>query len=222
MIKAIFFDLDGVLTLSQNGTKQTCDNLARLTGLNADILFGCHYKLGLPLLEGKETYTEFWPKFEQCVNQKMGRQVRIDKRHLKAALKTVPKNERMFDLATLLKTKNGFKLGIISDNSKERFDVLKKELELYNIFDIMIVSSEVKALKSSKRIFEIALASAGVKPEEAVIIDDNKENLIVPEKMGFKTIHYDHKLGGVFPLIMALNRLGVDIKKQKEPYRGWL
>ena len=53
------------------------------------------------------------------------------------------------------------------------------------LFDAICVSAEVGSGKESEVIFKKALSLLGVKPEEAVFIDNQEKNLIVPVKMAF-------------------------------------
>jgi putative hydrolase of the HAD superfamily len=58
-------------------------------------------------------------------------------------------------------------------------------------YDQIIDSSEVKSIKPEDKIFEIAEARAGVKPEEILFIDDSRTNLMRAEKRGWKVLWFD-------------------------------
>jgi FMN phosphatase YigB (HAD superfamily)/DNA-binding Xre family transcriptional regulator len=59
-------------------------------------------------------------------------------------------------------------------------------------FDVVVDSSEVKALKPEPRIFEIATLMAGVEPQEIMLIDDNRTNLMAAEDAGWRAIQFDN------------------------------
>jgi putative hydrolase of the HAD superfamily len=59
-------------------------------------------------------------------------------------------------------------------------------------FDVIVDSSEVKALKPEPKIFEIATQRAGVEPHEIMLIDDNRTNLMAAEDAGWRAIQFDN------------------------------
>ena len=66
-------------------------------------------------------------------------------------------------------------------------------LGLYEFFDHLIFSSDVRYKKPDQRIFRIALERMELKPEEVLSFGDTLENdIIVPQEMGMKAMHiYD-------------------------------
>lgn len=81
-----------------------------------------------------------------------------------------------------------YKIGIIANQSLgseerlERFGIRK-------YIDIVVASAEEGVAKPDRRIFEIALARAGCKPDEAVMVGDRLDNDIVPaNELGMYTI----------------------------------
>ena len=58
-------------------------------------------------------------------------------------------------------------------------------------YDQIIDSSVVGVIKPSKQIFQIAAERSGVKPEEVLLIDDSRPNLMAAEKQGWKVLWFD-------------------------------
>jgi epoxide hydrolase-like predicted phosphatase len=82
-----------------------------------------------------------------------------------------------------------YKTGLISNAwSGLRNYILREKFN--DAFDYMIISSEVGAAKPSEEIFQIALKQLGVRPKEAVFVDDFIENIEACEKVGMKGIHF--------------------------------
>ncbi len=203
MIKAIFFDFDGVLTLNNSGTAQTCKYLSEKTGIDYDLLIESFKNLKLDLSLGYKKYSDILPEVNKLINST------IDNQLLKKAFLSTPKNTPMFDLVKHLRSK-GYKTGIITDNPLERFDALEKAFDLNLIFDSMIVSSEVHSLKKTGPvIFKTALNSLDLKPRETVFIDNSVKNLEIPSKMGMNTIYHDDKGNDIDLLICNLKNIGV-------------
>lgn len=93
----------------------------------------------------------------------------------------------------LAQLKNQFKLALISNvlptTSAERIHELLREAELYDFFDVMLVSSEVGMSKPEPRIFEIVLEELNVEPEEAVMVGNTiSTDIFGGNRIGMKTV----------------------------------
>jgi len=203
MIKAVFFDYDGVLTPDKSGGYTTCRYIHQTTGIELDRLISCYKKRNRDLNLGKVTHQEIWQDFCQCVGQQ------IDIGILPDAFNSTPSNDAMYELARKLRTK--YKTGIITDNKKDRWDNVTRKFGLDGLFDILVLSANVGAEKDSEEPFRYATETLGVKPEGCVFIDNKKENLVAPARMGIKTIFYDNEKNDIAALIKELKGFGVDI-----------
>jgi FMN phosphatase YigB (HAD superfamily) len=59
-------------------------------------------------------------------------------------------------------------------------------------FDAVIDSSEVGTIKPEQQIFEIAQAQAGQPPEEILLIDDSRANVMAAERLGWHVLWFDY------------------------------
>lgn len=59
-----------------------------------------------------------------------------------------------------------------------------------DVFDEMIISSEVGLVKPEAAIYQLALQRLGVEPQEAVFLDDMPANIEAARKLGLQTIHF--------------------------------
>ena len=85
--------------------------------------------------------------------------------------------------------RNQLKVGLISNAfSGLRPWIVSKKFE--DVFDAMIVSAEIGVIKPDPRIFQIALEKLGVRPEEAVFLDDFFENVKGARAFGMQAIHF--------------------------------
>lgn len=183
MIKAVFFDFDGVLTNFECGSSTVCHNLSKKTGISEEKLLSCYDKHARDLYLGKGSHKDIWNGFCKCVGQK------IDISLLDYAFRNTPMNEKMIRLAE--KLRKNCKVGIITDNTKERFSAIVDEFKLRDKFDAIVLSADAGATKKDESIFRVALDALNLKPQECVFIDNSKKNLQIPARMGFKTIYYD-------------------------------
>jgi len=87
------------------------------------------------------------------------------------------------------KMKQQYKVGIISNNV---YEWMIQAIEVYRIrelFDVITVSSEIGARKPDARIFQSALKSVSVKPEEAVFVSDElSEDLVGSKGLGIISV----------------------------------
>jgi len=203
MIKAVFFDYDGVLTPDKTGTYTTCKYIHGVTGIDIDKLEQCYKQFNKVLNTNQKTHQDIWPQFCDCIGQSLDIQI------LQDAFDSTPSNKEVFQLASRIKNK--YKIGIITDNKKDRIVAVRKKFGLDDIFDSIIVSADVGCGKDNERIFYQAAESVGVRPEECVFIDNQRKNLVVPVRIGYKTIFYDHEKNDVSALIKELQGFGVDI-----------
>lgn len=58
-------------------------------------------------------------------------------------------------------------------------------------YDVVIDSSEVKAIKPEQRIFEVAQERSGVEPHEILFVDDSRTNIMAAERLGWKVMWFD-------------------------------
>ena len=82
-----------------------------------------------------------------------------------------------------------YKTGLISNAWSDLRDYIVRE-KMDDAFDHIVISAEVGATKPEAKIFKIALEQAGVRPNEAVFVDDFYVNIEGCEKVGMKGIHF--------------------------------
>ena len=206
MIKAVFFDLDGVLTKEYNSTETICRNLHRsfpsisLATLSTHFRNDCSY-----LMESGGSYADSWDSFCQHIGQS------IPPKTLREALQTVTPNEEMLALVRTLSEK--YTTGIITDNTLERMNLLRKSMALDALFRPIINSADIHAMKhdGSTTIFDAALKAAQCEASEAFFIDNQQRNLVTPENIGMKTYWHDDKKNDIPALRKALQELGIDL-----------
>lgn len=201
MIKAIFFDYDGVLTTDKTGSLTTNRYLSRATGVEFATVKAAFSRHNKDLTLGKITHSEIWHELCSALGQELSISL------LYEAFESTPMNEGMFSLAR--KLKKGHLVGIITDNKKDRIDHLKQCQNLESLFSPIVVSAEVGIDKGSTEIFAHALHCAGVSAEESVFVDNNKDNLVAPSALGIKTIFHDDEKNDIDALCKTLKRFGM-------------
>jgi putative hydrolase of the HAD superfamily len=203
MIKAIFFDFDGVLTLDKTGSYTICKYISKAAGVDFEKLSRAYKKFNNDLLFGKTTHEKIWNSL--CVELA----AEIDINHLYDSFINTPLNIPIIDLVKKLKIL--YKTSIITDNKKDRIAAVIDKQKLAEIFNSIIVSADIGSGKDNAEIFYKAADSVNVKFKECIFIDNNENNLIVPEKLGMNVIFYDHEKNDADDLILKLRELKIRI-----------
>jgi epoxide hydrolase-like predicted phosphatase len=83
-----------------------------------------------------------------------------------------------------------FHTGLISNAWSGLREFITKE-KLIDLFDTVIISAEIGAVKPSAKIYEVALDQSKVGASEAVFVDDVQVNIEACEKVGMKGILFN-------------------------------
>ena len=206
MIKAIIFDLGGVL-MTDVPLKQIAEDLAEKSSLSAEEIHAHlypteHWNL---LTLGKITEDEYWGNFLQVSNINMDRKYLKDK--VRSSLYPLRHSARIIKLL-----KNHYKLGVLSNHAKAWSEYMIQTFDLFKSFDQMIFSCDVGLRKPDPEIYEIALDQLKCDAEDCIFIDDKKRNTDAAEKLGIKGIVFEEYL----KLVDDLSRSGVKIKSREE------
>lgn len=82
-------------------------------------------------------------------------------------------------------------LSIISNTNLLHFEKIKKEYgEVMALFTKPVTSFEAHAQKPETEIFRYALEKLDCAADEAILIDDKKENVLAARSLGFYGIHF--------------------------------
>jgi putative hydrolase of the HAD superfamily len=101
------------------------------------------------------------------------------------------------------------RVGIVTDNPKDRFDIVRRVLWLDRIFDPIVVSAEEGVTKDDPEVFRRAVAKARVTADAAVFIDNVRENVDVAVEAGLHGVFYDDEKRDLAALTRELLALGV-------------
>ncbi len=173
--------------------------------LELEHVVSCYRQYNAQLNLGHITFEDIWDAFCACVGKY------IDPKILPDALREVPKNDAMFALAKSLR--KNYMVGMITDNTQLRMQLIESDMHLSNLFDPIIISAAVHASKhdGTTKIFDAALAAAHCTAEEAVFIDNRKENLVVAAQMGIQIYFHDTAKNDMEMLRKTLNGYGMSI-----------
>lgn len=183
MIKAIIFDLGGVLFT--NGTGQFIDTLVVRYHTDRDrvknIIDG---EIGTLYREAKISRDEFWNR----VTTGLGIVANVDNLESEwiDGYKLIAGTR---DLINDLSKK--YRMYYLSDNVRERVEKLNEKYDFLRLFDGGIFSHEVGVRKPDPKIYRLVLDMAQVNPEEAIYTDDKPQNLVPAQTLGMTTFLFE-------------------------------
>jgi epoxide hydrolase-like predicted phosphatase len=180
-IRAVFFDLGGVIVRTEfqsprqhlaERLNQEYEDLVRLVFESETSRMASlgklsveeHWaavveKLHLPVTESKAVYAEFF------AGDFLDREL----------------------VAFIDSLRPAHKTGLITNAWGDMRSYLGRE-KVTGAFDVLIVSAEVGVLKPQPRVYELALAQAGVTAQEAIFVDDTAVNVEAAAKLGMTGI----------------------------------
>ena len=179
MIKAVLFDVDGVLIDSLEANARA-------------------YSHDFKLLGGKAITTEKYRKFYHLPARKMFKRFfpeMSDSEIEKTIESRIEKSSRFFRYAklnpgvkdTLRTLKNGYMLGIVTSRMNPR---ILDHFLIRELFDSIVCFSDVKNPKPHPEPVNLALKRLKVRPEEAVYVGDAASDLEAGKAAGVKVIIY--------------------------------
>jgi haloacid dehalogenase superfamily, subfamily IA, variant 3 with third motif having DD or ED len=204
VFKAVLFDFDGVLTTHEYGSQSICSYVCEAAGVDRNVFEREYRRYNAKLLTGELTHEEIWGDVCGAVGESIDISVLYD------SFVNTPINAGMLELAFKLKRKN-LKIGMVTDNKADRIRSIVEHHNWNSFFDGIAVSADVGSGKRQEEIFHKIFQMLDVRPEECVFIDNNIENLAVPQRLGVSVIFFDFNANDVAELEKNLLKLGMQI-----------
>lgn len=168
MIKAVIFDMDGVLIdselaytyllkefFTEKNYNYTEDHLHQLIGSSHER--GC--EIIVEMTNGRVDPEEMWKEWHLYLKENP-----LDYMSLRV--------DGIIEVMDYLKA-NGYKIGLSSATEKEGIVSHMKECELYDYFDALSSGHEVEHSKPAPDVYLKTIHSLGVKPEECIVVEDS-------------------------------------------------
>jgi beta-phosphoglucomutase len=172
-IKAVLFDMDGVLIEAKEWHYQAFNKALNLFGIS--ISEHDHIKTfdGLPTkkkLEILALHHDLPEERHEFINE-MKQQYTMEMIHAKC--KPCPIHQ--FALSNLQSM--GYKMALCSNSIRNTVEIMMKKAELDKYFDIMISNEDVSKGKPDPEMYLKAMAYLGLHPQECLIIEDNENGI---------------------------------------------
>ncbi|HYH75074.1 MAG TPA: HAD-IA family hydrolase [Candidatus Saccharimonadales bacterium] len=179
-VSFVFFDINGCLVRFYH---RAFTRLAEVSGAPADVIETTFWHFNDDVCRGDMSMDEFNKVFAQRIGVP-----EVD--WLEYYLDAIEPIAPMQDM--LRKVSERYRVGLLTNIMPGFVDVMKQRGLLPNIpYDVIIDSSQVKAIKPERRIYEIATQKAGVPPSEILLVDDARANLMAAEKHDWHVLWFD-------------------------------
>jgi len=182
-IKAVFFDFGGVLVRTEYQAPR--QHLAEKLGMDYEDLVRMVFDspTAKQATVGEITAAEHWTGIIRRLKQPESELQSIRDEFFSGDVV----DRELLNFVRSLRPR--YKIGLISNAFDDLRPFIVKE-KFEDVFDHMIISAEVGAAKPSAKIFKIALERFGVGSNEAIFVDDFRENIEGCEKEGIKGLHF--------------------------------
>jgi len=190
MIRAVIFDMDGVIvdsepihieaekqTLLKHGVKITTEELRTYTGTTAEFEFNDLFQRYELDTTAKTLFDEKEVIMFRLLEQR-----------------TEP-TKGVIDLIKKLK-QQGFKLGVATSGHRKLAHYYLRKLGLETFFDTVVCAEDITRSKPDPEIFLKAAQRLGVEPSECVVIEDAKFGVEAAKKAGMKAVGYRNPSSG--------------------------
>lgn len=177
MIKAVLFDLDGVLIDSEYRTLTIKKEMFEEYGLDLgediyNILAGSQLaKIFTKLFPDYPSPQEFLEEYHQRAY------VRVKVDYSKLEMKNATK------LLNNLK-KSGYRLALVTAADRPKIKQVFEEIGWNDIFEIIVSSEDGYPKKPDSTVYKVAMEKLGIMPKEAVIVEDSTTGLTAAKGSG--------------------------------------
>jgi len=134
---------------------------------------------GRPFAETTAELSARFPQYRELIRT-------YDERYLESIGGTV---EPVVRVIQALKAA-GYPLYGLSNWPAEKFALVRPQYPIFEAFDEIVISGEVKIAKPERAIFEALLRRSGRRAEECLLIDDSEANIQAAKELGFQAIRF--------------------------------
>lgn len=182
-VKAVLFDLDGVLIDSINAWFYVINDTLKHFGFKTISKTEFKKRFGAPIEEDVETLYigKTIKEVEQTYNLKF--------KNRKSYVKLFPQSINI--LKKLKKSK--LKLGIITNSPRFITSAILSHFKLKKYFDVVITTDDVKRGKPAPDMVLKACKKLGVEPKNTILVGDTNNDMVAGKNAGCITVGYKIK-----------------------------
>ncbi len=183
MIGSVIFDYNGVLAEDHKESAPFL-NTAKKLGVSNSILANAVYNKALwaKAKRGGINEKDYWDEVSKRLDLPVTRSTWLKEELFMG----ITVRSELVEFIRELR-KSNYKVALVS-NATTSFSVLWRKLGLYDLFDLVLNSSEVKLIKPDPEILLLACKKMNVDPSECILIDDGNDNIQTANALGMHGI----------------------------------
>jgi FMN phosphatase YigB (HAD superfamily)/DNA-binding XRE family transcriptional regulator len=179
-IRFVYFDVNGCLVRFFH---RAFTQLAHETGEPPDAVESAYWHYNDQVCSGRMTMHEFNVAFAKRLGL-----ASIDwQKYYLEAVEPIAATHELVQWVS-----EHYQAGLLTNIMPGFLDAMRTKNLLPKVqYDAIVDSSVAGAIKPEKKIYEVATELAGVKPEEILLVDDSRTNLMAAERMGWHVLWFD-------------------------------
>jgi glucose-1-phosphatase len=208
-IQAVLFDLGGVILRTDD--PQPRKELAQSFGLSyADLDTVVFSNPVSQLAEcGQATPEQVWAEIGRRLNLD-GQQISIFRRKFFGGDQV---DQELIEIISRIR--GPYRTGLLSNTwMKDLARFIGEDLNIPDIFDVILSSAALGRAKPDKEIFITALEVLGTRAEETIFVDDNLENILAASRLGLHTVHFLNSIQARNDLLALIQISGMETKTE--------
>ncbi len=175
MIKVVIFDLDGVLVDLKECHYHSLNRALEIEDPIYSISLDDHLKFydGLPTKEKLKMLTKY-----KSLPQSLYEKIQENKQRftLEYIYENIDSTKNIFDTLSTLKEK-GYKVCVASNSISSTIYAVLTKKKILHLVDFVVSNEDVKHPKPNPEIYFRAISRFGIKPDEAIIVEDSPYGL---------------------------------------------
>jgi beta-phosphoglucomutase family hydrolase len=214
MIKAVIFDMDGVISDTEHLHVQAGNQSLKAFNITiskeeADSYSGMPDRSLFRLIAEKHGLNT---NIDEIIKKKDNILIELIVKHLKAVDGSIELIKRVKD--------NKLKLAVASSTRDETIDLILRKLDVKSFFDVIFSGNRLDKPKPYPDVFLLTAKKLDIKPEECLVIEDTKNGVQAAKSAGMKCIGLRNKNSGNQDLSAAdlivddLNKITIDLIKR--------
>ena len=180
MIKAILFDMDGVLIDAKDWHYEALNKALGLFGIEISRYDHLHTFDGLPTKVKLQMLSEqyYLPRqlhgFVNRLKQQYTAQMIHERCH--------PMFHHEYALSRL--HQEGYKIAVCSNSIRSTIELMMDKAMLTAYLDLIVSNEDVRKAKPDPEMYQTAIAKLGMKPEECIVVEDNPNGIAAGRASG--------------------------------------
>ena len=173
MIKAVIFDMDGVLIEAKDWHYEALNRALRLFGLEISryehltTFDGLPTKRKLQMLSAQGNLPSELHEFLNDMKQRYTMEI--------VGTQCKPRFNHEYALSKL--RAQGYRLAVCSNSIRDTIDVMMRKAALDQYLEFFVSNQDVSKPKPDPEMYNVAIARMGLHPQECLIVEDNENGI---------------------------------------------